>query len=72
MDVEITKRKIKRISFVHNGKLLVAEVGKPSPYSDNNASIRAIYQDEKRGWFVICAGTIVLAPKDASVEEIRV
>ena len=70
MDVEITKRKIKRTSFMHDGKLLVAEVGKRSPYPDNNASIRVIYQDQKRGCFVIRAGTIVLAPKDASVVEI--
>jgi len=30
MNAEITKRKIRKISFIHDGKLLVAETGKPN------------------------------------------
>jgi hypothetical protein len=33
MAAEITKRKIQKIAFDHDGKLLVAEVGKRSPYN---------------------------------------
>jgi hypothetical protein len=67
MDAEITKRKIRKISFMHDGKLLLAEVGKPNPY--NNVPIRAIYQDGKRGCYLICAGTVTIAPADALVED---
>jgi hypothetical protein len=67
MDAEITKRKIRKISFMHDGKLLLAEVGKPNPY--NNVPVRAIYEDGKRGCFLICAGTVTIAPKNSLVEE---
>lgn len=67
MDAEITKRKVRKLSFIHNGKLLVAEVGKPNPY--NNVPIRAIYEDGKRGCFLICAETVTIAPKESLVEE---
>lgn len=67
VDAQITKRKIRKISFKHDGKLLVAEVGKPNPY--NNVVVRAIYEDGKRGRYLICAGTVTLAPKDSLVEE---
>ena len=64
---EITKRKIRKISFMHSGKIFVAEVGKPDPY--NNVTVRAIYEDGKRGIYLICAGTVTLAPKTSLVEE---
>lgn len=67
MDAEITKRKIRKISFLHDGKLLMAEVGQPNPY--NNVPVRAIYQDGKRGCYLICAGTVTIAPKNSLVEE---
>ena len=67
MDAEITKRKIHKISFVHNGKTFVAEVGRPNPY--NGVHIRAIYEDGKRGCYLICAGTVTIAPETALVEE---
>jgi len=67
MDADITKRSIRRIAFNHDGKLLVAEVGKPSPY--NGGMVRAIYEDGKRGCYLICAGVIEIAPKDSLVEE---
>jgi hypothetical protein len=68
MDAEITKRKIRRISFMHNGKLLVAEVGRPNPY--NGVQVRAIYQDGKRGCYLICAGDVTIAPDSSLVEEL--
>jgi hypothetical protein len=68
MDAEITRRKIRKISFMHNGKLLVAETWKPNPY--NNVPVRAIYEDGKRGCFLICAGSITIAPSDSLVEEV--
>ena len=68
MDAEITRRKIQRISFRHNGRIFVVEVGKPNPY--NSVNVRAIYEDGKRGCFLICAGTVTVAPTDSLVEEI--
>jgi hypothetical protein len=67
MPAEITKRKIRKIAFGHNGELMVAEVGKSSPY--NGGTVRAIYEDGTRGCYLICAGVIEIAPKDSLVEE---
>jgi hypothetical protein len=67
MDAEITDRKIRKIGFKHNGKVFTAEVGVPSPH--NGAPVRAIYEDGKRGIFLICAGDVSIAPKDSLVEE---
>jgi hypothetical protein len=67
MDADITQRKIRKIAFKHNGKLLVAERGQPNPY--NGLPVRAIYEDGARGCFLICAGTVTIAPSDALVEE---
>jgi hypothetical protein len=50
-------------------KLAVAEIGKASPY--NGGTVRAIYEDSKRGCFMICAGVIEIAPKDSVVEDMR-
>ena len=67
LGVDITKRAIRRISVGHNGKVLVAEVGKPNPY--NGIVVRAIYEDSSRGIFLICAGTVTIAGKDSLVED---
>jgi hypothetical protein len=67
MNAEITKRKIRKVSFIHEGKALVAEVGKPNPYND--VTVRAIYEDGRRGCYLICAGTVTIAGKDSLVEE---
>jgi hypothetical protein len=67
MDAEITKRRIAKISFKHDGKVLVSEVGKPNPYNGN--IVRAIYEDGKRGCFLICGGNVAIAPKGSLVEE---
>jgi len=68
MDAEITKRKIQKISFKHNGKVLVAEVGKPNPYNEVRP-VRAIYEDGKRGCYLICGGDVTIAPSESLVEE---
>ena len=67
MGAEITKRKIRKVSFKHDGKVVVAEVGQPNPY--NEYPVRAIYEDALRGCFLLCGGTITIAPKDSLVEE---
>jgi hypothetical protein len=67
MGATITKRRIRKLSFMHDGKIMVAEVGKPNPY--NGAPIRKIYQDASRGCYLLCGGTITMAPKDSFVEE---
>lgn len=67
MGAHITKRRIRKVSFKHNGKLLMAEVGNPNPY--NGYPLRAIYEDAVRGVFLLCGGTITIAPKDSLVEE---
>lgn len=68
MDAEITKRKIKKIAFIHNGKMVVAEVGVADPFT--GGPVRAIYQDGKRGCYLICGGGEVrLGSSDAIVEE---
>lgn len=68
MDAEITKHRIRKIAFMHDGKIVVAEVGVTDPYTDG--PVRAIYQDGKRGCFLICGGgTVKLGSKDALVEE---
>jgi hypothetical protein len=68
MDAEITKRRIKKIAFIHDGKIVVAEVGGID--SSTGVPIRAIYQDAKRGCYLICeGGTVTLGSKDALVEE---
>lgn len=67
MDAEITNRKIRKLSFKHDGKSLVLEVGTPDP--DTGTPVRAIYQDGKRGCFLVCAGRVTLAPESAWVEE---
>ena len=68
MGATITKRKIRKVSFKHDGKVMVAEVGKLSPY-DGQPIIRAIYEDGSRGIFLLCGGTVTIAPKDSFVEE---
>jgi hypothetical protein len=67
MGAEITKRRIRKVSFKHNGKVLTAEVGQPNPYNDY--PLRAIYEDAARGVFLLCGGTITIAPNDSFVEE---
>jgi hypothetical protein len=67
MDAEITKRKIRKISFKHDGNVMLAEVGQPSPYS--GVIVRAIYEDGKRGIYLICAGDVRTAGKGSLVEE---
>ncbi len=44
MDAEITKRKIHRLSFTHNGKPLLVEVGR-SPAADAEQSVQFTYSD---------------------------
>jgi hypothetical protein len=66
MNWQITKRKILKLSFMHDGKLMVAEVGKPNPYK--GTPIRKIYQTSQ-GAYLLCGGTITIAPKDSLVEE---
>lgn len=66
MSWEITKCKIRKLSFIHDGKIMVAEVGKPNPYND--VPIRKIYQ-VTHGAYVLCGGNITIAPKDSLVEE---
>jgi hypothetical protein len=67
MDAQITRRRIRKIAFDHDGELFVAEIGKPSPY--NGGLVRAIYEDGKRGCYLICAGVVEIAPKNSLVEE---
>ena len=67
MGTNITKRRIRKVSFKHNGKVLTAEVGQPNPY--NGIQLRAIYEDAMRGVFLLCGGTITIAPKDSLIEE---
>jgi hypothetical protein len=67
MYANITKRKIRKIAFLHDGKLMVAEVGQPNPY--NGVPVRVIYEDAARGCFLICAGTVTIAPETSLVEE---
>ncbi|WP_162601497.1 hypothetical protein [Occallatibacter savannae] len=67
LGAEITQRRIRRVSFMHEGKVLVAEVGGPNPF--NELPVRAIYEDAQRGVFFLCGGTITIAPKDSVVEE---
>lgn len=67
MGTQITKRKIRKVLFKHDGKVMVAEVGEANPY--NGAKIRKIYEDDSRGCYLLCGGTITIAPKDAVVEE---
>ena len=67
MDARITKRKIRKVCFEHDGKVMVAEVGEPNPY--NGLPIQAIYEDGNRGTFLLCGGTVTIAPSDSFVEE---
>ena len=67
MGTTITKRKIRKVSFKHNGKVMVAEVGEPNPY--NGVPIRKIYEDSTRGCYLLCGGTITIAPTNSLVEE---
>jgi hypothetical protein len=67
MDAEITKRKIRKVAFTHDGKVMMAEIGQPNPY--NGVIVRAIYEDGKRGIYLICAGTVTIAGKGSLVEE---
>ena len=70
MDAEITKRRIKKIAFIHDGKIVVNEVGVSDPFT--GGVVRAIYQDGKRGCYLICGGgQVKLGSKDAIVEEDR-
>lgn len=63
----IAKRRIRKLAFMHNGRLMIAEVGKPNPY--NGIPLRKIYQDALRKCFFLCGGTITIAPDDSLVEE---
>ena len=67
MGMQITKRKIRKISFKHDGKVMVAKVGQPNPY--NGQPVRKIYEAGKGGCFFLCGGTITIAPSDSFVEE---
>lgn len=67
MGTKITKRRIRKVSFKHDGKVLTAEVGQPNPY--NGYPLRAIYEDATRGVFLLCGGTMTIAPSDSLVEE---
>ena len=67
MGTSITKRRIRKVSFKHNGKVLTAEVGQPNPY--NGIEIRAIYEAATHGPFLLCGGTITIAPANSLVEE---
>lgn len=67
IDANITKRRIHKVAFKHNGQVMLAEVGQPNPY--NGTVIRTIYEDATRGVFLLCGGTITIAPKDSLVEE---
>jgi hypothetical protein len=67
MGTTITKRRIRKVSFKHNGKVMMAEVGEPNPY--NGYPLRAIYEDATRGVFLLCGGTITIAPNDSFLEE---
>lgn len=67
LGARITKRKIRKLAFIHNGKLIIAEVGQPNPL--NGAPVRKIYEDSSRGCYLLCGGTINIAPKDSLVEE---
>jgi hypothetical protein len=67
MGTTITKRKIRKVSFKHDGKVMVAEVGEPNPYT--GVPIRKIYEDATRGCYLLCGGTITIAPKDSFIEE---
>jgi hypothetical protein len=67
MGAQITKRKIRKLSFIHDGKVMVAEIGKPNPY--NGQPLRKIYEDGSRGCFLLCGGPPAIAPKDSLVEE---
>jgi hypothetical protein len=70
LDAEITERRIKKIAFIHDGKIVVNEVGVADPYA--GGTVRVIYQDGKRGCYLVCGGGEVrLASKDAIVEEDR-
>jgi len=39
MDAEITKRRIKKIAFIHDGKIVVNEVGVTDPYAGDTARL---------------------------------
>jgi hypothetical protein len=65
MGKQITKRKIRKLAFTHDGKIMVAEVGKPNPY--NGFAIRKIYASW--AYYLLCGGTITIAPRDSLVEE---
>jgi hypothetical protein len=67
MDAEITKRKIRKVKLTHEGNVVVAEVGKPNPV--NGTNVQAIYEDGKRGIYLICAGAVTVTGRDAFVEE---
>jgi hypothetical protein len=67
MGANITKRRIRKVSFKHDGKVLTAEVGQSNPY--NGYPLPAIYEDATRGIFLLCGGTITIAPSDSLVEE---
>lgn len=67
MDADITNRRIRKLSFKHNGRLLNVEVGVPDP--DTGIPVRASYEDGKRGCFPVCCGRVMTAPKNSLVEE---
>jgi hypothetical protein len=67
MGAEITKRKTRKVAFIHDGRMMVAEVGKPNPY--HGVPVRVIFEDGKRGVYLICAGTVTIAGKGSLVEE---
>jgi hypothetical protein len=67
MGSRITKRRIRKLSFNHNGKVMLAEVGKPNPY--NGFPLRKIYEVEGGACYLLCGGDITIAPKKSHVEE---
>ena len=47
MGANITKRRIRKVSFKHNGKVLTAEVGNPNPYNGTHSgrSMRTLCEE---------------------------
>lgn len=67
---EITDKRIRKIAFLHNGKVRVAELGRPDP--DYGIAVRAIYEDSQTvGRYLICAASVSMVGKTMNpiVEE---
>lgn len=67
MGAQITKCRIRKVSFKHDDKVIVAEVRMPNPY--NGVPLREVYVGVSGGCFLLCGGTITIAPMDSFVEE---